>query len=233
MVERAASAAKAHQSVTLAVNIRNFQVPPPPANAPGGDQVRLNDREQGVLHWDDKLTLEFSNIRPCVDGLDIVKADDIPTGFLADDSTVTDQPREPTTSRGQMLARFFTPYVAIANHSESGETLKSFITGLRPDKILSQMKKGDYLFIPFSHNDQKENWPQTYVEPFTTHKAYLKVLIAAARRFSRPGDTDAAAEFRRAENPQYSGRVSRIRAADGEGGGCPADRSDEDEYQFL
>jgi len=182
MVERAASAAGEHQTVTFAVNIRNFRIPPPPTNAPGGDQVRLNDREQGVLHWDDKLTLEFSNSRPCVDGLDIVKADEIPTVFLAGDSTVTDQPREPTTSWGQMLTAFFNPGVAIANHAESGETLKSFITGLRLDKILSQMKKGDYLFIQFGHNDQKENWPQTYVEPFTTHKAYLKVLIAETRR---------------------------------------------------
>ncbi len=182
MVERASSAAGAHQSVTFAVNIRNFKVPPPPANAPGGDQVRLNDREQGVLHWDDKLTLEFGNSHPCLDGLDISRVDDIPTVFLAGDSTVTDQPREPTTSWGQMLTRFFTPDVAIANHAESGETLKSFITGLRLDKILSLMKKGDYLLIQFGHNDQKVNWPQTYVEPFTTHKAYLKVLIAEARR---------------------------------------------------
>jgi lysophospholipase L1-like esterase len=182
MIERAASRAGERQTVTFAVNIRNFKVPPPPANAPGGDQVRLNDREQGVLHWDDKLTLEFSNSHPCLDALDIVKADEIPTVFLAGDSTVTDQPREPTTSWGQMLTAFFTPDVAVANHAESGETLKSFITGLRLDKILSQMKKGDYLFIQFGHNDQKENWPQTYVEPYTTHKAYLKVLIAEARR---------------------------------------------------
>jgi lysophospholipase L1-like esterase len=181
MVERAASAAGERQTITFAVNIRNFKIPPPPTNAPGGDQVRLNDREQGVLRWDDKLTLEF-NSRPRVDGLDIVKADEIPTVFLAGDSTVTDQPREPTTSWGQMLTAFFNPGVAITNHAESGETLKSFITGLRLDKILSQMKKGDYLFIQFGHNDQKENWPQTYVEPFTTHKAYLKVLIAEARR---------------------------------------------------
>jgi lysophospholipase L1-like esterase len=182
MIERSASAPGQHQDVTFAVNIRNYKLPPVPANAPGGNEVRLNDREQGVLHWDDKLTLEFSNRRPCLDGLDIVSANDIPTVFIAGDSTVTDQPREPTASWGQMFTRFFTPDVAIANHAESGETLKSFITGLRLDKILSQMKKGDYLFIEFGHNDMKANWPQTYVEPYTTHKQYLKVLIAEARR---------------------------------------------------
>lgn len=42
--------------------------------------------------------------------------------------------------------------------------MKSFITGLRFDKILSHMKNGDYLFIEFGHNDMKVNWPQPYVE---------------------------------------------------------------------
>jgi lysophospholipase L1-like esterase len=47
--------------------------------------------------------------------------------------------------------------------------------------MLSQMKQGDYLFMQFTHNDSKMAWPQTYVEPETTYKAYLKVYIAEAR----------------------------------------------------
>jgi lysophospholipase L1-like esterase len=182
MIEKAETEAGKTRSVDFVVNVRNFKVPPPPTNAPGGDQVRLNDREAGVLHWDDKLTLEFGNKRPCLDALEIRKVTGIPTVYIAGDSTVTDQPREPTTSWGQMLTRFFKPEVAVANHAESGETLKSFITGLRLDKILSQIQPGDYLFMQFGHNDMKQNWPQTYVEPFTTHKAYLEVFIAEARR---------------------------------------------------
>jgi lysophospholipase L1-like esterase len=181
MVERIDTLAGQFMPVTFIVNVRNSKLPAPPLNAPGGDEVRLNKREAGVLHWDDKLTLEFSGAQPCVTALDIAKADDLPTVFLAGDSTVTDQPREPTTSWGQMLTRFFKPDIAVANHAESGETLKSFITGLRLDKILSQIRKGDYLLIQFGHNDMKQNWPQTYVEPFSTHKQYLKVLIAEAR----------------------------------------------------
>jgi lysophospholipase L1-like esterase len=149
-------------------------------NAPGGDRVRLNDREQGVLHWDDKLTLEFSGPRSCVREVDIAGAS-VPTVFLAGDSTVTDQPFEPTTSWGQMLPRFFKPGIAVANHAESGETLKSFITGLRLDKILSLIKKGDWMFIQFGHNDMKVNWPQTYAEAASTYRQYLKVYIAEAR----------------------------------------------------
>jgi lysophospholipase L1-like esterase len=171
-----------YEERTFTVNVRNSRLPPPPLNAPGGSEVRLNSREAGVFHWDDKLTLEFNGTRPSISALEITRVDDAITVFLAGDSTVTDQPREPGASWGQMLTRFFKPDVAIANHAESGETLKSFITGLRLDKLLSQMKKGDYLFIQFGHNDEKENWPQTYVEASTTYKAYLKVFIAEARR---------------------------------------------------
>jgi lysophospholipase L1-like esterase len=84
-------------------------------------------------------------------------------------------------SWGQLLPRFFKPGIAVANEAQSGETLKSFANALRLDKILSQMKPGDYLFLQFGHNDSKRNWPQTYVDPATTYKAYLKVYIAEAR----------------------------------------------------
>jgi len=50
MVERAASPAGERQAVRFAVNMRNYKLPPVPAHAPGGNEGRLNDREQGVLH---------------------------------------------------------------------------------------------------------------------------------------------------------------------------------------
>jgi lysophospholipase L1-like esterase len=170
------------RDLSFIVNIRTPKLAPPPLNAPGGTQVDLNDREQGVYHWDDKLTLEFSGANPSVKGLDIEPAPSVPTVFLAGDSTVTDQGGEPAGEWGQMLPVFFSPDIAVANHAESGETLKSFITGHRLDKILEQMKAGDFLLIQFGHNDSKKQWPQTYVEPFTTYQAYLRVFIAEARR---------------------------------------------------
>jgi lysophospholipase L1-like esterase len=162
------------------VNVRDSHLPPPEKNAPGGSAVLLNDREVGILRWDHKLTLEFNGAAPRVRSVAIAPVM-VPTIFLAGDSTVTDQPYEPGASWGQMLPRFFKPVVAVANHAESGETLKSFISGLRLAKILSQIKAGDYLFIQFGHNDEKKNWPQTYVEAHTTYKAYLKAFIAEAR----------------------------------------------------
>jgi lysophospholipase L1-like esterase len=161
------------------VNVRNSRIPPPPKNAPGGSAVVLDDRETGLLRWDDKLTLEFNGRGPRVTEVEIAPAATT-TVFLAGDSTVTDQPSEPGASWGQMLPRFL-PGVALANHAESGETLKSFISELRLAKVLSEVKAGDYLFIQFGHNDEKKNWPQTYVEARSTYQAYLRVFIAEAR----------------------------------------------------
>jgi lysophospholipase L1-like esterase len=44
---------------------------------------------------------------------------------------------------------------------------------------MSLMKPGDYLFIEFAHNDQKQG--SAYVEPFTTYKEQLKLYISEAR----------------------------------------------------
>jgi lysophospholipase L1-like esterase len=180
MIERVDTQAGAFVTRTFIVNVRNSRIPPPEKNAPGGSAVLLNDRETGLLRWDDKLTLEFNGAAPGVQSL-VIEQINVPTVFLAGDSTVTDQPFEPGASWGQMLPRFLQPVVAVANHAESGETLKSFISGLRLAKLLSQAKAGDYLFIQFGHNDQKKQWPQTYVEANTTYRAYLRAFIAEAR----------------------------------------------------
>ena len=78
-----------------------------------------------------------------------------------------------------MLPRFFGPGVAVSNQAESGLALFSFERQKRLDKILSMMKKGDYLFIQFGHNDQKDK--RADAGPFTTYKANLKRFVAAAR----------------------------------------------------
>ncbi len=179
MLERVTTKPGEFITRSFLVNVRNPAFAGPPPNAPGGSAVVLNERETGLLRWDDKLTLEFNGVAPKVAAVALAPAV-VPTVFIAGDSTVTDQPSEPGASWGQMLPRFL-PGVAVANHAESGETLKSFISGLRLAKVLSQVKAGDWLFIQFGHNDEKKQWPQTYVEAHTTYQAYLRVFIAEAR----------------------------------------------------
>ncbi|GAB3573940.1 rhamnogalacturonan acetylesterase [Spirosoma luteolum] len=144
-----------------------------------GGQVSLKPRELGRLDWDDKLTLEFSDERPCVRAIEITKTDTPVTVYLAGNSTVVNQEEEPWAGWGQMIPRFFGPGVAIANHAESGLSLGSFLASRRLEKIISVIRPGDYLFIEFGHNDQKETGPgdgayQSYTER-------LRTFIATAR----------------------------------------------------
>lgn len=180
MLDRVVTRAGQRVTRSFVVNTRTAMLAPPPANAPGGAMVRLKPREAGSPTWDDRLTLELLG-DAAVDTVRIEPAD-VPTLYLIGDSTVTDQPSEPAASWGQMLPAFLDGQVAVANHAESGETLKSFLTELRLDKVLSTIGKGDWLLIQFGHNDQKAQWPQTYVEAGTTYRAYLRAYIAEARR---------------------------------------------------
>jgi lysophospholipase L1-like esterase len=150
------------------------------------ETVTLDTRENGSKTWDEKLTLQFSDDRPCVDAIEIHKIDDAVTVFLCGDSTVTDQASEPYGTWGQMLPRWFGPGVAIADHAESGETLKAFVFEHRWDKVMSQVKPADYVFMQFGHNDLNKTghnamwpgpegeWSHTYSEANTDYKRLLE-----------------------------------------------------------
>jgi len=168
------------KELTILVNVRVPELAPLPPNATGGTRVALKPREIGSLNWDDKLTLEIlgdARLR----SLHITPVEK-PTLYLAGDSTVTDQAEIHWASWGQMLPRFFGAEIVVANHAESGETLKSFVTELRLDKLLSTLKRGDWVMIQFGHNDQKVQWPQTYAEAATTYRSWLRTYIAEVRR---------------------------------------------------
>lgn len=124
-----------------------------------GEKVQIKEREKNKLNWDDKLTFEFNGDAPCLASLKIEPVNDVVTVFLAGNSTVVDQDNEPWASWGQMIPRFFDEHVCFANYAESGERADTFIKAGRLKKALTQMKKGDYMFIEFGHNDQKLKGP--------------------------------------------------------------------------
>ena len=148
MVENLVTTQSQQVTRKFTVNIRQPDIQ-------GGSRVGLKEREKNYLHWDSKLTLEFNGPRPCLAGLEISPAAHPVTVYLLGDSTVTDQPYEPWNSWGQMLPRFFKPGVAVANYAESGESLRSSLSARRVAKVESLVKKGDYVFVQFGHNDMK------------------------------------------------------------------------------
>lgn len=84
-------------------------------------------------------------------------ADDQLTIFLCGDSTLADKlPADaPETGWGMVLPSYFNEAVKVQNHAVNGRSTKSFITEGRWQKVVSQVKKGDWVFIQFGHNDQK------------------------------------------------------------------------------
>ena len=160
---------------TFSVNVRRPEIE-------GGGSVKLNNRETEptmVAHWDEMLTLEFLPDAAGIEGVKIVPTTKATTIFIAGDSTVTDQRSEPWSGWGQMLPSFFEQGVSVANYSESGRALFSFLWEKRLDKILSVIQPGDYLFIQFGHNDQKDK--REGAGPFTTYKQELEDYIAKVR----------------------------------------------------
>ncbi|MDR2859085.1 MAG: rhamnogalacturonan acetylesterase [Mediterranea sp.] len=142
--------------------------------------VRIKPREKNKLNWDDKLTLEFNGDAPQLATLSIEKVDDVTTVFLCGNSTIVDQDNEPWASWGQMIPRFFNDKVCIANYAESGESANTFIAAGRLKKIMTQIKAGDYLFIEFGHNDQKQKGPGkgAYYSFMTSLKTFIDEAVA-------------------------------------------------------
>lgn len=121
-----------------------------------GEVVRIKPRERNKLNWDSNLTFEFNGDSPQVEFIEITPVDSVLTVFLCGNSTVVDQDNEPWCGWGQIFPRFFNEQVSVANYAESGETASGFIARGRLEKLLTQVKTGDYIFVEFGHNDQKE-----------------------------------------------------------------------------
>lgn len=171
MLEKIATKPGEVKKVSFIVNVRKPEIGTT-------DRVKLKPRENGKLDWDDKLTIEFDE-NPAISAIEIEKVDNQITVYLAGNSTVVDQDDEPWAAWGQMIPRFFKPGVAISNHAESGLTLGSFMGSKRLDKVMSTIKPGDYLFIEFGHNDQKEKGPND--GPYKSYTERFKTFISRAR----------------------------------------------------
>jgi lysophospholipase L1-like esterase len=161
---------------SFVVNVRTPQIS-------ADETVRLKPREIGNLDWDNKLTLEFIGTHPSVRSIEITPVQ-APTIYIAGDSTVVDQDKEPWAAWGQVLPDFFNGKIAIANEAESGETIASFVGERRFDKVFSTIRAGDYLMMQFAHNDQK---PDRGFVPIPKYKELLiRYINLAHERGAHP-----------------------------------------------
>jgi lysophospholipase L1-like esterase len=102
------------------------------------------------------------------------------TVYTIGDSTMANKPNpEENPERGwaQMLPQFFKDNVVIDNRAVNGRSTRSFIDEKRWESVNNLLKKGDYVFIQFGHNDQKETDPKRYTNPHTAFRNNLILFI--------------------------------------------------------
>lgn len=105
------------------------------------------------------------------------------TIFMIGDSTMANKTlRGGNQERGwgQMLAGFFTDDVRVDNHALNGRSSKSFIDEGEWEKVRTQIRKGDYVFIQFGHNDEKPD-AKRHTDPGTTFDATLRRYVEETR----------------------------------------------------
>lgn len=111
-----------------------------------------------------KLKMNFAKLFIIILILQIaVNAQQI-TVYLAGDSTMAEKKadKRPETGWGEKLQQYFdAEKVKVKNHAQNGRSTKSFINEGRWLKIVDALKKGDYVFIQFGHNDEKLDKPET------------------------------------------------------------------------
>ncbi|WP_305852491.1 rhamnogalacturonan lyase family protein [Gracilibacillus caseinilyticus] len=137
---------------------------------------------------DGKLSVALTGNTPKINGLVIRKlsersASENPTVYVASDSTAQtyDPYWKPQAGWGQMLDRFFTDDITVANHAIGGRSSKTFITEGRYDTILREMKPKDYLLIQFGHNDATISRPERYTT-VEEYKGYLEDYVEGVRQ---------------------------------------------------
>lgn len=81
---------------------------------------------------------------------------------------------------GMLLSNYFSDDVVIDNHAKNGRSSKSFIDEGRWEKVLEKITPGDYVFIQFGHNDEKDA-PARHTDPGTTFDAALRKYVVEAR----------------------------------------------------
>lgn len=136
------------------------------------------------------------------------------TIFMIGDSTMANKKMDggnPERGWGMVLPGFFSEDVRIDNHAANGRSSKSFISEGRWEKVISKVKKGDYVFIQFGHNDEKADSTR-HTDPGTTFDDNLRRFVnetrakggipvlfnsIVRRNFVQPKDASIAKDVRR------------------------------------
>lgn len=101
------------------------------------------------------------------------------TVYLAGDSTIAVKTpdRRPETGWGEMLQQYFDPAkVKIDDRGQNGRSTRTFIEQGHWQKIVDDLKKDDWVFVQFGHNDSAKDRPDRYTPPEDFKKNLIRFI---------------------------------------------------------
>lgn len=86
----------------------------------------------------------------------------------------------PQTGMSQGLGLYLKEAVRIVSYAKNGRSTKSFLDEGRFGPVEQAMAPGDFLFIQFGHNDEKDD-PARHTDPEGSFQDNLRLFVCAAR----------------------------------------------------
>ena len=111
------------------------------------------------------------------------------TVYLAGDSTMAEKlpEKRPETGWGEALQSFFdNNKVQIENHAKNGRSTRTFIEENLWQAIIDKVKKGDYVFIEFGHNDAAKDRTERYTPPEDYRKNLIRFITEVRQKDAIP-----------------------------------------------
>lgn len=87
----------------------------------------------------------------------------------------------PQTGMSQALELYIRQDVNVVSYAKNGRSTKSFLDEGRFEPVKAAMQPGDFLFVQFGHNDEKDD-PLRHTDAFGSFQDNLRLFIAAARQ---------------------------------------------------
>jgi lysophospholipase L1-like esterase len=166
------------------------------ATTVGTLKAREDDRSisVGVFSGSDKWKVNTSAILVAIALLLVlggaaVRAQRPVTIYLAGDSTMAAKlpEKRPETGWGEMLeARFKPGTVKVDNRAANGRSTKTFISEGKWQGIISDLQKGDLVFIQFGHNDSSKDKGERYTPPDDYRRNLIKFVGEVREKGGEP-----------------------------------------------
>jgi lysophospholipase L1-like esterase len=111
------------------------------------------------------------------------------TIYLAGDSTMAQKlpEKRPETGWGEELQKFFKDgAVVVDNRAKNGRSTRTFIEEKLWQAIVDNLRKGDYVFIEFGHNDSSKEKTDRYTPPEDYRRNLIRFVNEARAKGAVP-----------------------------------------------